>query len=79
MKIEHKLGDNKTTIGKLCYGDVFDYDGNHMMKIKNNIDTGRSIDTDRFYNAVRLTDGTLYIISADALVTPLPNAKLVIE
>ena len=72
MKIEHKPGDNKTTINKLCYGDVFEYDGNHMMKIRNNIE-GRS------FNAVRLVDGTLYGISDDALVTPLLNAKLVIE
>ena len=72
MKIEHKLGNNKTTINKLCYGDVFEYDGNHMIKIRNNIE-GRS------FNAVRLVDGTLYGISDDALVTPLLNAKLVIE
>ena len=72
MKIEHKLGNNKTTINKLCCGDVFEYDGNHMMKIRNNIE-GRS------FNAVRLVDGTLYGISDDALVTPLLNAKIVIE
>ena len=73
MKIERIDSNPKVTISKLCYGDVFDYDGNHMMKIKNNIDTGRS------FNAVRLVDGTLYGISDDALVTPLLNAKLVIE
>jgi hypothetical protein len=79
MKIEVPTKTIKFGNLGVCGGDVFDYDGNHMMKIKNNIDTGRSIDTDRFYNAVRLTDGTLYIISADALIKPLPNAKLVIE
>jgi len=70
MKIVHT--SNPITINKLCYGDVFDYEGNHMMKIKNNIEG-------RFFNAVRLVDGTLYGINDDAFVIPLPNAKLVIE
>ena len=72
MKIESIDSNPKVTIGKLCYGDVFEYDGNHMMKIRNNIE-GRS------FNAVRLVDDTLYGISDDALVKPLPNARLVIE
>jgi hypothetical protein len=72
MKIERIDSNPKVTIGKLCYGDVFEYDGNHMIKIRNNIE-GRS------FNAVRLVDGTLYGISDDALLKPLPNARLVIE
>ncbi len=72
MKIVHTSNKNKTPFYALVDGDVFDYEGNHMMKIKNNIE-GRS------FNAVRLVDGTLYGINDDAFVTPLPNAKLVIE
>ncbi len=72
MKIVYTSNKNKTPFYALVDGDVFEYEGNHMMKIKNNIE-GRS------FNAVRLVDGTLYGISDDALLKPLPNARLVIE
>jgi len=70
MKIEVSTKTIKFGNLGVCGGDVFECGGNHYMKIKN---------LDGSYNAVQLSDGTLYRISDDCPIKLLPNAKLVIE
>lgn len=72
MKIE--VSTKTINFGNLgvCGGDVFEYDGKHMMKIK-------YLDANFEYNAIRLSDGALLRISGDVPIKPLPNAKLITE
>ena len=72
MKIEHKFNDKKIALSEIDDGEIFELHQHIWMKITNE-------GNDQKENAVRMDTGFFVYLSEKILVTPLPNAKLVIE
>ena len=72
MKIEHKFSGKNIALSELDTGEVFEFHQHIWMKITNE-------GNDQKENAVRLDTGFFVYLFEKILVTPLPNAKLVIE
>lgn len=77
MKIEHVTTEKAKlpTFGALKYGEVFTSPEGSApyIKIETIITVGQSK-----VNAINLKSGTRIVMSGNAVVTPLPHAKLVI-
>lgn len=70
MKIEHNSSNDKVLLSSLSAGEVFEIYNYIWMKITNE---GHK------ENAVRMDDGSFVYLSENFVVTPLPNAKLIIK
>ncbi len=68
MEIKDERKNERNSFGDLFPGDVFEFDDQTFMKT-DRVECGT--DEDEFYNAVSLTDGSLFTFVLEEQVTPL--------
>lgn len=80
MKIIENL-KNKVTIGSLDIGSVFEYYGTKYLKIDlySGVVVKTIRDSSNICLSIRLSDNTIANHNVDELVTPYPNATLILE